>query len=342
LAGTIKIIDGVKWKPELLDHNTAEWKNLAKEVETQLNDVYSKSERLSKWYQNVRIDSFSQGSVLVDYFVELADVSRDLNTQEIKQMFHDALTTVPVSVVPLNGENGLSDQLTNGNDFNDSIDDLDDEIKPQKMKDNYLLGKFVLDPMATDFIVIRKQRVIPTVENIEQNALIPQWAMAVIVIGVGSLLFVVIFGVAVLLNRQKRSKKKAPIPLTADMLNELNKNHMGGFENYGHEDLYNIDDAWDDKADIKPKRFTNSIHGSSGSNIYDSWRSQRHTTSNYYYDQQLHYPQKSSQYPPADPYMDAHYPYQQQHVHHPHHQALQSAMGLHTYNPRRYYRDPDC
>lgn len=36
LAGTIKIIDGVKWKPELLDHNTAEWKNLAKEVETQV------------------------------------------------------------------------------------------------------------------------------------------------------------------------------------------------------------------------------------------------------------------------------------------------------------------
>lgn len=38
------------------------------------------------------------------------------------------------------------------------------------------------------------------------------------------------------------------------MLNELNKNHMGGFENYGQEELYNIDDAWEDtKADIKPK-----------------------------------------------------------------------------------------
>lgn len=36
LAGTIKIVDGVKWKPELLDHNTVEWKNLAKEVETQV------------------------------------------------------------------------------------------------------------------------------------------------------------------------------------------------------------------------------------------------------------------------------------------------------------------
>lgn len=37
LAGTIKIVDGVKWKPELLDHNTVEWKNLAKEVEIQVD-----------------------------------------------------------------------------------------------------------------------------------------------------------------------------------------------------------------------------------------------------------------------------------------------------------------
>lgn len=37
LLGTIKIVDGVKWKPELLDHNTVEYKNLAKEIETQVN-----------------------------------------------------------------------------------------------------------------------------------------------------------------------------------------------------------------------------------------------------------------------------------------------------------------
>lgn len=38
------------------------------------------------------------------------------------------------------------------------------------------------------------------------------------------------------------------------MLNELNKNHMGGLENYGHEDFYNVDDAWENtKHNIKPK-----------------------------------------------------------------------------------------
>lgn len=41
------------------------------------------------------------------------------------------------------------------------------------------------------------------------------------------------------------------------MLNELNKNHMGGFENYGRDDFYNPDDTWSDtKHPIKPKVFT--------------------------------------------------------------------------------------
>lgn len=57
-----------------------------------------------------------------------------------------------------------------------------------------------------------------------------------------------------MVNRQKRSKKKSPVQLTADMLNELNKNHMGGVENYGQEELYNQDDAWSEKKQaIKPK-----------------------------------------------------------------------------------------
>lgn len=38
LAGTIRIVDGVQWTPELLDHNTVEWKNLAHEVEAQVSE----------------------------------------------------------------------------------------------------------------------------------------------------------------------------------------------------------------------------------------------------------------------------------------------------------------
>lgn len=50
------------------------------------------------------------------------------------------------------------------------------------------------------------------------------------------------------MNRQKNAKKKNPTPLTEDMLNELNKSHMGGFDNYGADDLYNMEDVWNDRA----------------------------------------------------------------------------------------------
>lgn len=32
LAASIRLVDGAKWVPELLDHNTKEWQNLANEV----------------------------------------------------------------------------------------------------------------------------------------------------------------------------------------------------------------------------------------------------------------------------------------------------------------------
>jgi len=60
-----------------------------------------------------------------------------------------------------------------------------------------------------------------------------------------------------LVNRNKNNKKKSPTPLTEDMLNELNKNHMGGLDggldNCGADDLYSMDDVWNDKP---PKKVT--------------------------------------------------------------------------------------
>lgn len=57
------------------------------------------------------------------------------------------------------------------------------------------------------------------------------------------------------MNKQKNAKKKQPSPLTQDMLNELDKNHMGGIDNYGAEDLYNMEDVWNDKGyDTKPAK----------------------------------------------------------------------------------------
>lgn len=177
LAGTIRIVDGVVWTPELLDHNTEEWKNLAHEVEAQLNEVYNKSANLSHWYKKIRIDSFSQGSVLVDYFVELQNVTNQLNTLDIKRMFHEALSVAPPPVLPLppkkakksdddDDESELSSESSseatpagNDTDTTESSNSAEESSSSVSVEDipvrpNMLLGKFVLDPVSTDFIGI--------------------------------------------------------------------------------------------------------------------------------------------------------------------------------------------
>lgn len=37
LAGTVKLVGGVNWVPELLDHNTEEWQHLATDVQRQVS-----------------------------------------------------------------------------------------------------------------------------------------------------------------------------------------------------------------------------------------------------------------------------------------------------------------
>lgn len=132
LAATIRIIDGVEWSPELLTHHTEEYKNLAAELEIELNEVYSNAPSLKQWFKKVRIDSFSKGSVLVDYFVELSDLPKDINTVEIKHMFHEALVPVP--------ERSQSESE-------------EEEGSPQPIvKEAFKLGNFLVDPVSTDFI----------------------------------------------------------------------------------------------------------------------------------------------------------------------------------------------
>lgn len=70
------------------------------------------------------------------------------------------------------------------------------------------------------FIVIPKQRITPTTINVEQNSFIPQWAIAVIVIGAGSLMFVIIFGAAVV--SEYNFKSKITIELWNNFISHVN------------------------------------------------------------------------------------------------------------------------
>lgn len=131
LAATIRIIDGVEWSPELLTHHTDEYKNLAAELEIELNEVYSNAPSLKQWFKKVQIDSFSKGSVLVDYFVELSEIPKDINTLEIKRLFHEALAPVTQNIEPKAEEEGVAQPI---------------------VKEAFKLGNFLVDPVSTDFI----------------------------------------------------------------------------------------------------------------------------------------------------------------------------------------------
>lgn len=223
LVGTVRIVGSgsEKWVPELLDHNTAEWRLLASEIETQLDKVYSKSPALSKWYKTITIDSFSPGSnaisdgksdknagVLVDFFVQLNQLGRTVSTADIRRLFHETLQkegNLGSSAQPL--------QYGNGGDY----------------EGLYLkLGRFTVDPARTDFIVLPKPTRTVTATAGTDDAWLPQWAVAVMVIGLASLLFVLIFGITVLVSRNKNNKKVPPPTLQASMVSDDQNQHIYG------------------------------------------------------------------------------------------------------------------
>lgn len=123
----------------------------------QLNSVYTKSDLLRKWYKGVRIDGFTQGSVLVDYFIELNDVEERVDTLQLKRLFHKSLNEAKTgSVVE---EQVIEEKF----DPDVMLGDQPDEDKMRKSNEKMTktidksagkleMGKFVMDPAYTEFI----------------------------------------------------------------------------------------------------------------------------------------------------------------------------------------------
>ncbi|XP_076248336.1 uncharacterized protein LOC143188139 isoform X2 [Calliopsis andreniformis] len=254
VAGTIRIIGNTTWVPELLDRNTQEWQKLANEIEQEMNFIFSKSSVLAKWYKKIKIDSFSEGSILVDYFVELTNLGQNVNTQELKVIFHDALRTY------------------NSNRWNDT-----------NTKGSIKLGSFIIDPKYTDFVVIPK---VTTPQYIEKDdRLIPQWAIAIIVIGVGGLVFIIIFGVSVLINRHNGSKLKpsASAIYEEEVAKNITSHRSSDYSKPIHTIWTDPDVSWNDKSFESTSNkvlVEKSFQDNKKYNMYDSWRSE---WNGYYY-----------------------------------------------------------
>lgn len=113
--------------------------------------MYSSAEELKRWYKKVRIDSFSKGSVLVDYYVELSNISKSVDTLEIKELFHQAL--VPKALTDTDRINSRPDSENETETEPGENNSTDEELeeKPELVKGAFQMGKFVIDPVATDF-----------------------------------------------------------------------------------------------------------------------------------------------------------------------------------------------
>lgn len=121
--------------------------------------MYSKSDLLKKWYKGIRIDGFSEGSVLVDYFIELNKVEETFDTLELKSMFHKSLHEAsPGSVVDI-----VEEEHKEEFDPNVMLGDQPDEERMKKSNEKMSktidksagkleIGKFVMDPAYTEFI----------------------------------------------------------------------------------------------------------------------------------------------------------------------------------------------
>lgn len=74
----------------------------------------------------------SEGSVLVDYFVELTELGRTVSTADMKRLFHESLAKYTASQAALVGDTSAAIGTSN--------------------QTEYHIGKFVIDPNYTDFI----------------------------------------------------------------------------------------------------------------------------------------------------------------------------------------------
>jgi len=211
-------MQGAEWQPELSNRDTAEWQRLAASVTNELTEVYQRS-RLNRWLVGVEVDAFNQGSVLVDYFLILNDISTGLDTLDLKQMMNEMLES----------SNGAG----------------------------YTLGPYGVDPEGTDFRVVKEpHRAAPRDDG---GYLIPEWLIAVIVISLASFCFIIIFGITVAVTRAKVRRRAMPLDeqtinkLNASQLGLAYETHS----NYGLEaywDERQTRDGWDDHMarDMRP------------------------------------------------------------------------------------------
>jgi len=247
---------------------------LAKMVTQELEQLYLRSS-LSSSFDRVEVEAFSKGSIIVDYYVVFKELLQTVTTQDLK----------------------------------DTV-----EIETRQRNNDHMLGPLKIDAKHSDFIVVSTEEAKQAPVSQDEEEILPPWAVAVIVIGLASVAFVIVFGVSMLVKRRKISQGrgksgKQAISLTEEMVYEMNRSGSGSgyagldaaYHNYGMDM-----ESW--KSDkYSQGRFKRGSSSSSGggtvpgggqgpyqSGLYDSWKTEWNPTYRDY--QTTHYPHPTSSY----------------------------------------------
>ena len=128
---------------------------------------------LSNSFERVEVEAFSKGSIVVDYYVVFKELLQTVTTQDLK----------------------------------DTV-----EVETRQRNNDHMLGPLKIDAKKTDFIgkqllcyllIFNCCFLVVSIEQAEQlpvsqdeEEILPPWAVAVIVIGLASVAFVIVFGVS--------------------------------------------------------------------------------------------------------------------------------------------------
>ena len=140
-----------------MDPYTQDWQDLALEITNQLNSLYKRSP-LGDSFDKVEVEAFSPGSIIVDYYVVFNELQEPVNTQDLKDVVE------------------AETRMSNSQD--------------------HMLGDLQIDPTKIDFIVVGVEPPEVASASEDEYMLLPPWAVAVVVIGLASVAFVIIFGVS--------------------------------------------------------------------------------------------------------------------------------------------------
>merc|ERR1711915_789065 len=80
------------------------------------------------------------------------------------------------------------------------------EIETRQYNNDHMLGALKIDPKHSDFIVVSTDAAEQAPVSQDEEEILPPWAVAVVVIGLASVAFVIVFGVSMLVKRRKISQ----------------------------------------------------------------------------------------------------------------------------------------